>query len=105
MYAAIKERDEAQTYTQLENAIKKLVTINGDVLYWVKEWVKVKHSVNVHLFGAPFEADAQLVALEQEGLVDGILTCDGDIFFLGGKNVLKGYRSLKKGPYAAILEG
>ena len=89
----------------MESALKKLVNIDGDVLYWVREWVNTLHEDDVFLFGAPFEADAQLVHLEREGLVDGILTCDADVWFLGGQNVLKGYRSRKKGPYAAIFEG
>ena len=102
---AIKERDEAQTYQQLESALKKLVRIDGDVLYWVKEWVKEKHEEDIFLFDAPFEADAQMVMLEREGLVDAILSCDSDVWFLGGTNIIKGYRSRKKGPYSAIFQG
>lgn len=32
-------------------------------------------------------------------------TLAGDVWFLGGHNILKGYRSRAKGPYAAILRG
>ena len=54
----IKERDEARTYQQfLESPLKKLVRIDGDVLYWVKEWVKEKHDEDIFLFDTPFETD------------------------------------------------
>lgn len=74
---ARRARDRARTYNKLENALKKLVCIDSDVLYWVKKWFTERHAGECFLFGAPFETDAQLVMLERLGIVDGILTCDG----------------------------
>ena len=75
----MRERDEARTYEGLERALKMLVCIDADVLYWVKKWVTVrKLKDKVFFFGAPYETDAQLVQLEREGIVDGIITDDGE---------------------------
>ena len=63
--------------------------VNGDVIYQFLKWVENmrKRKFRMMVFGAPFEADAQLVQLEEQGLIDAILSSDGDIVLLGGHNV------------------
>ena len=81
MEQAIRDRNAARTYSAMEQALKKLVTIDGDVLYWVKEWVATRELTSkIKFFGAPFEADAQMVELEKSGIVDGIITDDGQSY-------------------------
>jgi len=76
---AMRDKDSATTYTAMEKALKQLVTIDSDVLHWVKEWIVARDiGGKIKIFGAPFETDAQLVALEREGIVDGIVTDDGE---------------------------
>ena len=75
----MRDRDSARTYEEMEKALKQLVCIDADVLYWVKKWVADrKFTEKVLFFGAPYETDAQLVQLEREGIVDGIITDDGE---------------------------
>ena len=102
----IRQRDSATTYAELEGHLKKLVTIDGDMLHWLREWIQNRHyEKKVMLLGAPFEADAQMAQLERQGIVDGIITDDVDVWFMGAVNILKGFTKRKKGPYGAILGG
>lgn len=69
------------------------------VLYaLVKEWVLARgYEAHVLTVCAPFEADAQMVSLQQQGLVDKILSEDSDIAHLGanGGTVLSFYIAWK----------
>ena len=104
--AAIRARDAARTYAALERVLKELVSIDADILYWVKQWIKErKYENKVLTFGAPFEADAQMVQLESQGIVDGILTDDIDAWFLGGSNIFKGFTTRQSGKYSGIVGG
>ena len=40
---------------------------------------------------APYEADAQLAYLQRNGLIDGVLTLDGDLFLYGATEVVLDY--------------
>lgn len=78
MSIARRSRDTARTYKTLEKALKQLLTVDADMLYWTKQWVRRRQLTKQVLFcGAPYEADAQLVQLEKQGLVDAIITDDG----------------------------
>lgn len=44
--------------------------------------------LNVQYVVAPYEADAQLVYLEQKGIIDGILSEDSDLLVFGAKRLL-----------------
>lgn len=44
--------------------------------------------MNVQILVAPYEADAQLVYLEKEGIIDGILSEDSDLLVFGAKKLI-----------------
>eukprot|EP00956_Cyclotella_meneghiniana_P011249 scaffold15816_cov70-Cyclotella_meneghiniana.AAC.16 len=54
---------------------------HANILRWMKE-------NNIECVGAIAEADQQMVQLEKDGVVHGIITTDGDIVALGAKRVL-----------------
>ena len=103
---AMRARDAATTYGELERCLRKLVRVDGDILFWLRQWIRDrKYDKQVYLLGAPFEADAQMAQLERQGIVDGIITDDVDVWFLGATNILKGFTTRKHGTYSAILGG
>jgi hypothetical protein len=83
--------NEATTLTQLENknALPKTATINGDMMFQLTAWVQEmrKRGNKIMLMAAPFEADAQLVQLQNQGLIDVILSQDGDMIMHGSNAV------------------
>ena len=75
---AAAARDSARTLKRLEKALKQLVTVDADVLFWTRQWVTARNLNDKVLFvGAPYEADAQLVQLERDGIIDVIISGDG----------------------------
>ena len=64
-----------------KNALPKTATVNGDLVFQLYSWVQEmrKRGHKMMLMSAPYEADAQLVALQNQGLIDMILSQDGDI--------------------------
>ena len=62
----------------------------------VLEWMKAN---SIEVYGSLFEADQQMIQLEKDGIVDGIISEDGDIIILGAQFVL-GRRTRRGGqPY------
>ena len=44
--------------------------------------------MGVKIFAAPFEADWQLVSAQVDNLIDVIISDDGDLFIIGGDNIV-----------------
>lgn len=77
---------EGTAASRLKSVKRQLCTVDSDVLAHVLAW-RDAHSnkEDILIIGAPFEADQQCVSLEMQGLVDGIITRDGDLYVYGAK--------------------
>jgi DNA excision repair protein ERCC-5 len=82
--------------TEAHNAIlKEERTMERDMSTITEEMkediLKLLHLCGIPWVESPSEAEAQCAALEELGLVDGIVTEDSDIFIFGGKKVYKNF--------------
>ena len=95
----------ARTWQELDKANAKLVRVNGHVVHAFCEWARSKIAEDKFcLFGAPFEADVQLVVLEKDGYTDGSLTEDGDVYFYEGAcNLYSGFNTRSTRKYRTII--
>lgn len=67
--------------------------------YMAKLFIEELKSMKVQYLVAPYEADAQLVYLEQNGIVNGILSEDSDMLVYGAKRLIT-----KLNQYAECVE-
>ena len=96
----------ARTRAELEKVLKSTCTVTAQLVLCVKGWAKQEHLVDrITFFGAPFEADAQMVALEQMGFVDYIISEDSDLFFYGAKTQFTGFKTCRTDKYRQLLKG
>ncbi|KAF7717025.1 Uncharacterized protein PECH_003160 [Penicillium ucsense] len=56
--------------------------------YMARQLIEELKQMNVQYVVAPYEADAQLVYLEQKGVIDGIISEDSDLLVFGAKRLL-----------------
>lgn len=71
----------AQAHQELQKA--------ADVTpYMARLLIEELKKMNVQYLVAPYEADAQLVYLEQQGIINGILSEDSDMLVFGAKRLL-----------------
>jgi exonuclease-1 len=56
--------------------------------YMARQLIEELKQMNVQYVVAPYEADAQLVYLEQQGDIDGIISEDSDLLVFGAKRLL-----------------
>ncbi|PWN50131.1 hypothetical protein IE53DRAFT_110312 [Violaceomyces palustris] len=72
-------------FAEARDAYTKCVDITPEMAY---QLIKILKREGVSYVVAPYEADAQLAYLEQEGLIDGIVTEDSDLLVFGCRRVL-----------------
>ncbi|KAK5284401.1 Rad2 nuclease [Exophiala xenobiotica] len=90
-----KRREESKTLglelhragktSQAQQELQKSVDVTPLMARHLIEELK---KLNVQYIVAPYEADAQLVYLEQKGIIDGILSEDSDLLVFGAKRLL-----------------
>ncbi|KAL9933312.1 hypothetical protein V8E36_008030 [Tilletia maclaganii] len=76
---------EAGQTDQARDFFAKCVDITPEIAY---QLIKALRRLKVSYIVAPYEADAQLAYLEQEGIIDGIITEDSDLLVFGCQRVL-----------------
>ncbi|GLD96477.1 hypothetical protein PINS_up021138 [Pythium insidiosum] len=93
-YSSIEETVDVDAIEQEQVDLKKLRNRQKRDMEGVNDEMVSDVMELLRLFGVPYlvcpmEAEAQCAALEQLGLVDGIITDDSDIFPFGGRKVYK----------------
>jgi 5'-3' exonuclease len=79
-----KDRNQLKSYV---NQLKyQIWTPSPDYINYVKQWLYSKGCV---IYQVPEEADDLLIKLEQEKVIDIIITNDSDLLILGGHNILR----------------
>ena len=84
--ASFLRENEAQWTAERNKRERDMDTVSDEMLEEVKELLQL---FGVPYIEAPAEAEAQCAALEQLGLVDGIVTEDSDVFVFNGRTVYK----------------
>ena len=102
----LNERSQARTWQEYDKANAKLVRVNGHLIKAFCDWVRGRLKPQTYcLFGAPFEADAQLAYLEHAGFTIGTLSIDSDIlFYETSRNIFCGFNTRSTKKYRSIKD-
>lgn len=82
--------------SQAQQEFQKAVDVTP---HMAKQLIEELKKLDVQYVVAPYEADAQLVYLEQKGIIDGILSEDSDMLVFGAKRLLT-----KLNQYGELIE-
>jgi 5'-3' exonuclease len=78
-----KEITDAEREQALKH-IKNKTSVDEKLLKYIIDFFD---EIKMEYFSAPYEADGQLIKLEKDGIIDGIITMDGDVIHLRAKKV------------------
>lgn len=70
---------------QAHDELKKAIDVTPEM---ARQFIEELKKFQVQYVVAPFEADSQMVYLENQGLVNGIVSEDSDLLVFGAKNLL-----------------
>lgn len=76
---------EAGKQSAAANEYQKCIDVTPEM---AAAWIYQLKKQNIPYVVAPYEADAQLVYLERQGIVDGILSDDSDLLVFGAKRLM-----------------
>jgi exonuclease-1 len=79
------ELHRAGKSVQAQQELQKAIDVTP---LMARQLIEELKKLNVQYVVAPYEADAQLVYLEQKGIIDGILAEDSDMLVFGAKRLL-----------------
>lgn len=79
------ELHKAGKTSQAQQEFQKAIDVTP---LMARQLIEELKKLNVQYIVAPYEADAQLVYLEQKGIIDGILSEDSDLLVFGAKRLL-----------------
>lgn len=71
--------------SQAHQELKQAISISTAM---VRQVIEALRQASIDYVVAPYEADAQLVYMEREGLIDGIISEDSDLLVFGAKKLL-----------------
>ena len=90
------ELHKAGKTAQAQQELQKAIDVTP---FMARQLIEELKKLNVQYVVAPYEADAQLVYLEQQGIIDGILAEDSDMLVFGAKRLLT-----KLNQYGELIE-
>ncbi|KAI1624975.1 exonuclease 1 [Exophiala viscosa] len=79
------ELQKAGKTSQAQQEFQKAIDVTP---FMARQLIEELKKLNVQYVVAPYEADAQLVYLEQKGIIDGILSEDSDLLVFGARRLL-----------------
>ncbi|KIV82904.1 hypothetical protein PV11_04970 [Exophiala sideris] len=79
------ELQRAGKTSQAQQEFQKAIDVTP---LMARQLIEELKKLNVQYIVAPYEADAQLVYLEQRGIIDGILSEDSDLLVFGARRLL-----------------
>ena len=87
--SALYASGRAADYNEVMSLRKQCVYPRSDVIAEVGLYLRSQNvDGDVEVLQAPFEADFQCYYFEKTGIVDGVITTDGDLFVFGTQNLI-----------------
>ena len=95
------DETKAENITEIQKWMKKNVYVREDIL---AQAIHIFKQNNVEVYGAPYEADFQLVHWEKIGFTDGSITVDSDLFAMGSQFLVDELNVHSKDACCMIIE-